>query len=112
MTLTNLITATAAAILAMLYIAELLARRQADARADLLRQHLEDAITVQLDQYEENQRLLKSFDLAINERNAANLRAARAANTVRDLPPMPILRPGTDAAPHPHLVKLSPYSLN
>lgn len=90
-----------------LWLCELIARRQADARADLLRAHLDDAIGCELDQYEENQRLAASLRSALAACNAANLRAARAANSLLALPPVQVdcLLPAEE-------VRLVPFSLN
>lgn len=107
MTLNQIITYTALTILAALWIAELLARRQADQHAALLRAHLDDAIGVQVDQYEENQRLLASLRQAVDERNAANLRAARAVNSLRALPALTVRCPLPDKE-----AGIVPFNLN
>ena len=97
----------AATALLALWLSELLARRQADARADLLRAHLDDAISEELDQYEQIQRLSENLHSALIARNAANLRAARAANSLIALPPVQV------GCPLPaERVRLVPYSLN
>lgn len=109
--MTTLIPAVIIAILLMLYVAELLARRQADFCAAALRQHLEDAISTELDQYEETQRLAESLRQATDERNAANLRAARAASSLQAMPAMQFR--GRSGQEQPQLlVRLSPFSLN
>lgn len=99
-------TVTLLALLA-LWLCELIARRQADARADLLRAHLDDAISCELDQYEENQRLAASLRSALAACNAANLRAARAANSLLALPPVQVHCPLPAEE-----VRLVPFSLN
>jgi hypothetical protein len=106
----TLISLTFITILLALWISELIARRQADARAALLRAHLDDAISTELDQYEENQRLSAALADALNDRNAANLRAARAASSLRAMPAMQLR--SRNGQGQPLLVRLSPYSLN
>jgi hypothetical protein len=92
-TLEQIITYTVIAVLLGLWFGELLARRQADAQARYLRIQLEDSIELRMDVEQENRILRNSFDLAINERNAANLRAQRAINAVRQLPAVKIKCP-------------------
>jgi hypothetical protein len=62
------------------------ARRDAEARAAILQLQLQDAIDVQLDQYDELEQLRPALAAAVYERNAANLRAQRAINSLRALP--------------------------
>lgn len=80
-----LLTFTTITLLA-LWLCELIARRQADARADLLRAHLDDAISTELDQHEEIERLNAALRSALNACNAANARAATAISSLRALP--------------------------
>lgn len=67
------------------------ARCDAEADADQLRLQLQDAIDVQLDQYEELEQLRPALAAAVHERNEANLRAQRAINSVRALPIMKLV---------------------
>lgn len=62
------------------------ARRDAEARAAILQLQLQDAIDVQLDQYDELEQLRPALAASVHERNAANLRAQRAINSLRALP--------------------------
>lgn len=62
------------------------ARRNAEARAAMLQLQLDDAVGVQLDQYDELEQLRPALAAAVYERNAANLRAQRAINSLRALP--------------------------
>lgn len=66
--------------------AQFFARRNIEGRAATLQLQLQDAIDVQLDQYEELERLRPALDAAVRDRNAANLRAQRAINSLRALP--------------------------
>ena len=66
------------------------ARRNAETRAAMLQLQLQDAIEVQLDQYDELERLRPALAAAMYECNAANLRAQRAINSLRALPEMDI----------------------
>ncbi len=103
MTLANLITASAATIiiLLMLYIAEHIARRQADDAADQLRAHLEDAISCELDQHEEIERLRQALASTMRQRNAANLRAVEAARSIKTLPILTVRCNLKEAGPVP-----------
>jgi hypothetical protein len=74
------------AVLLGLWIAERIARRQADNQIAVTRSQLVDAIAVQVEKCQENQMLRNSLELALQERNAANLRAQRAINSIRALP--------------------------
>lgn len=101
-----LLTFTTITLLA-LWLCELIARRQADARANALRGHLDDAIACELDQYEENQRLAENLRSALAACNAANLRAARAANSIKALPVLTVHCPLPDQE-----AGIVPFNLN
>lgn len=70
--------------------AQFLARRNAEAYAAKLQLQLQDAIDVQLDQYDELEQLRPALAAAVYERNAANLRAQRAINSLHALPEIDI----------------------
>lgn len=74
------------AVMLALLLGQWFARRQADQTVATLRLQLDDAIDVQLDQYEELERLRPALEAAVRERNAANLRAQRAVNSIRRQP--------------------------
>lgn len=94
-------------ILVSLMCGQWLARRQADDHALQLRLKLEDAIEREIDAYDENQRLLQSLRAAIDDRNAANLRAQRAINSLRALPVLTVRCPLPDKE-----AGIVPFNLN
>lgn len=62
------------------------ARRNAEARAAVLELQLEDASDWQVAAHERVAQLQSALDAAVRDRNAANLRAQRAINSLRALP--------------------------
>lgn len=93
MTIDMLLAATAIVILLLLWLCECIARCQADEHGAQLRRHLDDAISVQLDQYEELEQLRAALDAALRQTNAANLRAQRTINSLRALPELKLQCP-------------------
>lgn len=90
MNLDQIVLTIVTAVLFALWFVETIRRRRAEARAAMLQLQLYDAADVQLDQYEELEQLRPALAAAVNERNAANLRAQRAINSLRALPEIDI----------------------
>lgn len=90
MNLDQILLIVVSAVLFILWLVEIVIRRNAEAPARRLSIQLDDAIDRQVKEHEENIILSKSLDFAVRERNAANLRAQRAINSLRALPEIEI----------------------
>ena len=78
------------AVLFILWLVETIRRRRAGALAVHLRTELDSSHELRRREHEKNILLQKSFDFAVRDRNAANLRAQRAINSLRALPEVDI----------------------
>ena len=90
MNLDQILLIVVTAVLFILWLVETIRCRRAEALAVHLRTELSSSHELRRREHEDNILLQQSFDFAVRERNAANLRAQRAINSLRALPEIDI----------------------
>lgn len=90
MNLDQILLIVVSAVLFVLWLVEIVRRRNVEAYAASLQVRLEDAADWQVAAHERVAKLQNALDGAVRDRNAANLRAQRAINSLRALPEVDI----------------------
>lgn len=94
----TIIAICAAVLFAAMWVAEMIAGRQAERLSEQLLQQLDSEYAFEIRQQQEVDSLRTGIETALHNCNAANLRAARSANAIKELPVLRVSMPDTLAA--------------